>query len=448
MIKSLKYRHFVATVFALLALGIFGVGSAQGNQALAGTEITVALRSLPETDIIVSRLSEFEEQTGINVRVAQYPEQQLRDKLVQDLSTGAGQFDVIAVDSIIIPEFAEAGWVAPLDDLIPNATQDYDIADISAGARGLLSYKDSLYGLPIYTEVTQLMYRKDLLEEASLAVPETMDELVAAAEQLTDRANNRYGIALRGLRGFGMNVYTWAGFLHAYGGQFLSENTTPDINNEAGVEATRVYAELTREYGPPGQANFSWDNVQNAFTSGQAAMIIDANNFYTRIEDPTKSNIAGKIGYAVVPAGPNGRFPASYALGFAVSPVGAKTEAEKQAATEFILWATSYDMQLASIEKGIVSQTRDKVLTSDEYRAAANEEWLESTAESLRIANPNYLPQTVAYRTMGDIVGVSVQEVISGQQDAQAALDQAATQVEEYLKQVGLYDTPRTYQEP
>ena len=146
MIKSLKYRHFVATVFALLALGIFGVGSAQGNHALAGTEITVALRSLPETDIIVSRLSEFEEQTGIKVRVAQYPEQQLRDKLVQDLSTGAGQFDVIAVDSIIIPEFAEAGWVAPLDDLIPNATQDYDIADISAGARGLLSYKDSLYG--------------------------------------------------------------------------------------------------------------------------------------------------------------------------------------------------------------------------------------------------------------------------------------------------------------
>lgn len=448
MIKPLKYLYFVTVGFALFASSIFGMVSAQGDQALAGTEITVALRSLPETDFIISRLPEFEKQTGIKVRLAQYPEQQLRDKLVQDLSTGAGQFDIIAVDSIIIPEFAEAGWVAPLDELIPNATQDYDIADISAGARGLLSYKDSLYGLPIYTEVTQLMYRKDLFEEAGLTVPETMDELIEAARQLTDRSANRYGIALRGLRGFGMNVYTWAGFLHSYGGQFLSENTTPNINNKAGVEATQVYADLIREYGPPGQANFSWDNVQNAFTSGQAAMIIDANNFYTRIEDPSKSNIAGKIGYAVVPAGPNGRFPASYALGFAVSPVGAKTDGEKQAATEFILWATSYDMQLASIEKGIVSQTRDKVLTSNQYRSAANEEWLTSTAESLRIANPNYLPQTVAYRTMGDIVGVSVQEVISGQQDSQAALDQAAAQIEEYLKQIKLYDTPRTYQEP
>jgi multiple sugar transport system substrate-binding protein len=443
-----KRRNSVTFLFVCCSLAFAIDAFAQNDKPLAGTQVNVALRSLPETDFITPQIPNFEERTGIKIQVVAFPEQQLRDKMVQDLSTGAGQFQVIATDSMTLPEFAEAQWLIPMDDLIKTAQQDYDVQDISPGARGLFTYKEKLYALPVYAEITQLMYRNDLFEQAGLKPPGTMDELIADAKKFTDKSGGKYGIAMRGLRGFGMNMYIFSGFLRSYGGQFLNEKNEPIFNQANGVQALQIYSDLLRSDGPPGEANFSWDDVQNAFTSGAVSMIIDANNFYTRIEDPKKSGIVGKIGYAVVPAGPHGRFPATYSLGFAVSAVGAKSDNQKRAAAEFILWSTSYDMQLASIGAGIVSQTRDKVLNSDKYKAKANPEWLSSTAESWKIANGNYLPRTVAYRTMGDIVGVAVQEAIAGEKSPKDALDQAASQTTEYLKKARLYGTPRSYVEP
>jgi ABC-type glycerol-3-phosphate transport system substrate-binding protein len=73
---------------------------------------------------------------------------------------------------------------------------------------------------------------------------------------------------------------------------------------------------------------------------------------------------------------------------------------------------------------------------------------LSSTAESWKIANGNYLPRTVAYRTMGDIIGVAVQEAIAGQKSPKDALDQAASETAGYLKKSRLYGTARSYTEP
>lgn len=412
------------------------------DKPLAGTKITVALRSLPETDFIVGRLDEFKEATGIDVELATYPEQQLREKMVQDLTTGAGQFDVIAIDSVFVPEFAEAGWVVPLDDLL---TEAYDVADLPEAVRGLLSRDGKLYGVPVYAEITHLMYRKDLFEAAGLQPPATMEELESTAKYFMDAGEGVAGLAMRGLRGNGMNVYIWSEWLRSYGGEYLNENSEPIFNNDVGVMATEAYARLLQDYGPDGVANFAWDDVQTAFTTGQVAMIIDANNFYTRIEDPERSQIAGKIGYANVPAGPNGQFPGNYTMGFAVSSVGAKTDVEKQAAAEFLMWATSADMQMASVDAGIVSQTRTSVLTSDKFQQAFAKDWLDSTIESWAMTDPNYRPLFTGWRTMGDRIGIAVQEVIAGEKDSKTALDEAAADVTKDFEQLDLLGKPRPY---
>lgn len=432
------WRTVVAVLLATLALGATALAESQ----LAGTTITVALRSLPETDFIVGKLHEFQRATGIRVNVVTYAEQQLREKEVQDLSTGAGQFDVIAIDSVFIPEFARAGWLVPLAPYLPV---DYDLQDIPQSVHGLLSWNNVLYAAPVYAEITHLMYRKDLFEQAGLKPPETLEELEKAAARFTNPPRT-YGLALRGLRGNGMNVYIWAQWLRSYGGEFLDEQSRPIFNNEIGVKATEEYARLLKQYGPPGVASYSWDNVQTAFCSGQVAMIIDANNFYTRIEDPTKCSIAGKIGYAVVPAGPAGRFPGNYALGFAISSVGARSDAEKQAAAAFIAWATSKEMQMASLSAGIVSQTRNSVLTSPQFAAALKPDWIASTVESWRITNPNYRPLFPGWRSMGDFIGIAVQEVIAGNRTAKAALDEAARATADLFQRTGQLGQPRPYQ--
>lgn len=436
-------KKWLVTTVALIAMLL--VGSAMATLAasnpLSGTKIVVAVRSLPETDFIVSRIPEFEKQTGIKVTLVTYAEQQLREKEVQDLSTGAGTFDVIALDSVFIPEFARNGWLVPLDKYLPK---DYNVKDIKESARGLLSYNGQLYAGPVYAEITQLMYRKDLFEKAGIKPPKTMEELIEAAKHFNDPPK-MYGIAMRGLRGNGMNVYTWVTWLRSYGGEFLSENSEPIFNDAKGIEATNAYADLLKKYGPPGVASYSWDDVQTAFTSGKVAMIIDANNFYNRIEDPKKSTIAGKIGYAVVPAGPAGAFPANYALGFAISSVGARSDKEKQAAAEFVAWATSKEMQEAAIDKGIVSVTRESVLDGSKFKNKMNKEWLESTNKSWDITNPNIRPLFTEWREMGDLVGIAIQQVLSGEKSAKDALNWAADETTKVLKNAGVYGKPRPY---
>ena len=82
------------------------------------------------------------------------------------------------------------------------------------------------------------------------------------------------------------------------------------------------------------------------------------------------------------------------------------------------MWATSKEIQTASIEANIVSQTRESVLTSDEFNEAFPADWLQTTVDSWAITDPNYRPLFTAWRTMGDRLGIAVQEVIAGDKDA------------------------------
>ena len=64
-----------------------------------------------------------------------------------------------------------------------------------------VSYTHLLWGLPYYGHVGIMMYRKDWFEEKGITVPVNTDELMAAAEKFTDKANNKFGIAMRAIKG-------------------------------------------------------------------------------------------------------------------------------------------------------------------------------------------------------------------------------------------------------
>ncbi len=422
----MKRIKLISTLTCIILLGA-------GLNVASAVEVVVALRSLPETDYIVERVGDFEKETGIKVNIVTYPEQQLRQKEIMDLTTGAGTFDVFAMDSVFVPELAKAGYVVPLDDYI---SEEYELEDVMQAVRDLLSRDGKLYGAPIYQETTILMYRKDLFEKEGVKVPDTLEEMTQLAEKFTDPPN-MYGYAMRGLRGNGMNIYIWAQWLRSYSGRFftdLTDQRKPLFNSPEAIEATKKYAELLQKYGPPGSSSYSWDDVQTAFASGKTAMIIDATNFYNRIEDPEKSFISGKIGYAVVPKGPAGSFPGNYAMGFAISAVGAKTDEEKEAAAKFIQWATSKEMELGkALEANIVSISRKSVFESKEFQSKMAPDWVEAAKKSAEITMPNYRPLVPEWREVGDLLGIAVESVISKQQTAEDALNEAQKKAEEVM---------------
>jgi multiple sugar transport system substrate-binding protein len=248
---------------------------------------------------------------------------------------------------------------------------------------------------------------------------------------------------MRGLRGDGMNVYTWASFMHGFDGSFFNSKWYPTLNSKNTKESVSFYANLLKSYGPPGSSSYSWDDVQSAFTSGKTAMIIDANNFMTRIEDPEKSQIVGKIGYALIPAGPNGkRYPGIYVMGLAVSKVGTKTEKERLAAIKFVEWATSADMQLdCALQTGVVSATRKSVFNNPAFVAKYDDKsypgWRSSTMKSYEIVDPQFRPLIPEWREVGNLVGIAVEEAISGSTSVDSAMDWAQEEVLKVMEKSG-----------
>jgi multiple sugar transport system substrate-binding protein len=413
------------------------------QNAYSGVTINVACRHLPALDFIESHKALFEQYTGAKINFTDYPENDLRSHIVTDAANNAGGFQLYCLDDNYIPLFASNNWIQPLQTTIKPA---YKIDDLFGSLKAAYSWQDKLYGLPIYSEVTILYYRKDLLAAKHLSIPKTIAELEIDASILKD-APHTYGIALRGLRGEGMNVYIWSEWLRSYGGNFLDPTMHPAFNSPQGVEATQHYAKIIHDAGPPGSGTWGWPQVASSFAAGRVAMTVESIAFYPIFNDPQQSNVVGKVGYAVVPAGPKGTFPANYAIGLAVAKNVSPSSKTFAAATDFVQWATSQQSGFAMLAQNIGNVDRNSVNNSDLMRSKLDPAYVEAVGEGQKITRKDYRPMIPQWREMGDIIGAHIETVFNGSMAADQALKAAAAEVATRFKAEGVAGTKRPYQE-
>jgi multiple sugar transport system substrate-binding protein len=176
-------------------------------------------------------------------------------------------------------------------------------------------------------------------------------------------------------------------------------------------------------------------------------MIVESTAFYPTFNDPKQSNVTGKIGYSVVPAGPKGAYPANYSIGLAVAstvPAGSK---QFDAASAFLQWATSQQMEFARTAKDIGNEDRKSVNQSDLLKSKLDGGYIKAVSDGQAITKTQYRPMIPQWREMGDIIGAQVESVFTGSKQAKPALDQAAQQVTDRFKAEGVLGKPRAYQE-
>jgi multiple sugar transport system substrate-binding protein len=412
--------------------------------SFAGVSINIACRHLPAMDFIASHKEIFEKATGAKIKFTNYPiDNDLRTKIVADASTKAGNFQLYCLDNNYIPLFASSKWVTELDGAIKPA---YKLDDVFGSLKNSYSWQDKLYGLPIYAEVTILYYRKDLFNDAGLKAPATLDELEADAAKL-NAPPQTFGISLRGLHGEGMNVYTWTEWMRSYGADFLDDKMNPIFNSPAAIEGTEHYASLLAKYAAPGNSTWGWDKVSSAFAQGHAAMIVESTAFYPVFNDPKQSSVAGKVGYAVVPAGPKGAYPANYSIGMAIPSTVDPSSKTFQAVTAFLQWSTSQEMELARTDKDIGNEDRKSVNQSDLLKSKYDPGYVAAVSQSQAITQTHYRPMIPQWRQMGDIIGMQIESAFTGAKSAKDALDEAAKETAARFKDQGLTGVARSYAE-
>jgi multiple sugar transport system substrate-binding protein len=427
-------RRAVLAGTAASALALSGVPArAEVNwKKYAGTKLEVILAKGPRGDNLQKYIKEFTDLTGIQVESEQIPEQQQRQKAVIELASGKPSFDVIHLSYHVQKrQFEKAGWLADISPFMkdPNLTAP-DLTESDFSAAGL-SYakndKGQLLSLPWSVDYFILYYNKEIFTKAGVQVPKTLDEMNALAEKLTDAKAGIHGYVGRGLKNANMTL--WTNYFLNYGGEFLDAKGNILTDGPEAVEATKSYVQSNKS-SPPGVAGFNWMESLASFAQGRAAMWIDGVGWAPGVENPNSSRVVGKVGYAMVPAGPKGQYSATYGDGVGI----AAASKNKEAAYLLCQWVVSKKQGARLLQAGGGVPFRNSILNDEETRKGVTlpQEWLQSVIGAAKISKLG-LPVIIPVAEFRDLVGAAVTATLSGA-DPAAELKKAHEQFRPILE--------------
>jgi multiple sugar transport system substrate-binding protein len=416
VIDFIDRRSLLQGTLATGALSLTGFPARAEPQwkKYAGTTIEANLIKGPRGELLQKYAGEFTELTGIKVGSEVIPEQQQRQKAVIELASGRPSFDVVHVSYHVQKrQFEKAGWLADVSGFMkdPDLTAP-DLTESDFSAAGLQFAKSDngpMHSLPWSVDYFILYYNKEIFARKGVAVPKTFDEMVAAAEALTDAKEGVYGFVGRGLRNANMTL--WTNFFLNYGGEFLDAKGNILTDGPEAIEATKLYQRLLTKVAPPGVAGFNWMESMAAFTQGRAAMWIDGVGWAPPLEDPNASRIVGKVGYTLVPAGPKGQYSATYGDGIGIT----QASKNKEAAWLYCQWAVSKTMGARLLQSGGGVPFRNSILNDENVRKGVKmpPEWLDSVIGSAKISKLG-LPVVIPVAEFRDLVGAAITATLSG----------------------------------
>ena len=391
--------------------------TAENTKPYAGTTLRFITANQPCIENTVQqKLAEFKEQTGITVNMEVLGTDQFTNKVTVELSAKTKSLDLLFLRPLNdLKQFTKNEWLTDISPYVEN-DKEFDLGDYYPGAIGACTRDDKLYGIPIVAESQIVYYRKDIFEKNGITTfPQTMDELLAVAQKLTDKGKDFYGFTGRGKTN--QTVTQFSTYLRSFGGDF---NTATEslINSPEAIAAYKFYGKLLGECGPPGIINMSWPESAALFAQGKAAMFADADAIYANVTDKDKSTVADVTGFEIMPAGPAGRKP-FYAVAAALS-ISAFSE-NKDAAAEFIKWANSSEMDVKMAQEVKNPGCRKSTWENPEATKSWPADLLDAMIRSREIAVAGDRPTVINVVQARDIISVPILEAIQGKDPTEAA---------------------------
>jgi multiple sugar transport system substrate-binding protein len=243
------------------------------------------------TDAMSELVADFEKTHCVKVSVVNIDNAQLYDKQVIEMVGKTGAYDVVTLETAEKAEFAENGFILPMDDYIKENADKVKYDDVAPILADMTTqYKGQVWGLPYYTYTAGYFYRADLFEDPTeqaafkekygydLKVPETWEEHRDIAEFFTRKAGDMlkgepltkdfYGVGLMAGR-FQEIQDEISAMLWGWGGDWLKDDGTADVENI--TKATKWYVEELLPFAPPAALTVTYDGVMNQMQDGQIA---------------------------------------------------------------------------------------------------------------------------------------------------------------------------------
>jgi multiple sugar transport system substrate-binding protein len=324
-----------ALAFALGATVLAGCdkassGSANPSQNATAKKVTLTLTSnsiaggknAQEADwyvkYVIPEFTKQEKAKGVDVTLTFQPsgvdDEQYKSKVALDLKSRTGA-DVMALDGIWVGEFAQAGYIKPLADVVGGDVTKWDgWSQIPKAIQANASFEDKLYGIPAGGDGRVIYFNKKIFAKAGLPAdwqPKSWDEILQAAEKLKSSVPGVTPIQLNAGTAMG-EATTMQGVLPLLVGAGKEiwadgkwQGDTPAVRDVLGFYKQLIDKGLEdKNYQLAAKGR---DESFAAFAAGKIGILLEGDYFWRSVINPDKGDAPMKtrdsdVGYALIPA--------------------------------------------------------------------------------------------------------------------------------------------------
>lgn len=352
-----------------------------------GTVLDFIVENNINANILSKECDKFTEVTGIQVNFKTMEFNTMVDKINMEFIAQTEQYELIYVDPYqTLNRFSgslENLYKFQNNEKLPHIVNNLEsFKEEHIEVCSFFINEDELRAIPFDSTTMILFYRKDIFDKYKEEmirdlgynpIPGTKSFTWERYLEVSDWISNnvpkseiKYG-SLSMTANHNSIYVSFSNILSAYGGDYfddknintlgIEKGTDINVNTPAFRTALDIYNKLSILNGD-GNTEWNWTNIKDAFKRGEVAMMINWDENAAAVENEKESEVAGKVGYSLLP---HGSVRSANIYGGSGIGINANiSEDKKLASWLFIAWATSPQIQMKTFleEKGGNTPTR------------------------------------------------------------------------------------------
>ncbi|HBC30621.1 MAG TPA: ABC transporter substrate-binding protein [Clostridiales bacterium] len=360
--------------------------------------------STPALDKIVEAFNEQSQTYEVKATIMTNDSGQMHDQLLNSLSSKSGEYDVISMDVVWAGEFAAAGYLEPIDQLLMD--KGWKPTDFNAGSMDSGKYKGKNYVLPYFPDLGFLYFRSDIVSVEDAAILQsgeyTFDDLIAMGEKYQGEQDTKYAFVYQSKQYEGLTC-----------------NLNEFTGNWADIEGGLNYMKQMMDKGltPEDILNYTEGETHNALLNGEAVFARNWPYVNGMLQSGEYDVKVDQVGYAPLPKGGT--------VGGWILGINANSQ-NPDGAKEFLTFVAGPEGQKINATEGSYLPGLNALLEDNEV--LASNQLLTDEGFQNALANTISRPVVPNYSEVSDQIQISAHQYLSGNstiEDAVAGIEKA-----------------------
>lgn len=272
------------------------------------TTLRIAVRAFgPFESAIAKQFDDFVRTTGADAVLEAVPMDlnPLHEAVIGSRGLADGSWDVAFLNTDWLAEAQADGLLEDLDPYISAAPVEGFPEGWSPSLTTMQRFASGFWGMPYHDGPECLIYRRDLLDAAGIAVPTTWEEFQAAARALHAPEQERYGTVLALFPDGHNSFYDFCIHIWSRGGEPFDAGGRPAFTSPQAHEALDFLRGLAADDRAMVPNPRELDSVKSGlmFAEGKVALMANWFGFAAYADTAPESRVKGLVDIAPLPGG-------------------------------------------------------------------------------------------------------------------------------------------------